>query len=165
MFISPKLNAGMNAQIGHEFAASQQYVAIAAWFASETLPSLSGKFFEQSAEERGHALKFVRYILDAGGKVEIPALPAPKSTFTTVEEVVKLSLEREKEVTRQISDLMALAVKEANFTAQQFLGWFVTEQLEEVSSMEALLKIVQRAGEKNLLFVEGFIARAAAAQK
>lgn len=160
LFLSPTLNTAINLQIGREFAASQQYVALAAWFATENLPCLAEFFFQQATEEREHALKFAKYILETGGKVEIPALPAPKSGFGSVEEGVQLALDSELEVTRMINDLMTQAVKDTNYAAQQFFGWFVTEQVEEVASMEHLLSLVRRAN-GNLLLVEAAVARMA----
>jgi ferritin len=153
------MNAAINEQIGNEFAASLQYVAIASHFAGEGLAELAGRFYQQAAEERDHAMRFVKYLVDAGGHVAIPAIAAPKAAFASVEEAVALSLEWEKTVTRQINGLVALAIAESDYIAQNFLGWFVSEQLEEVSTMDNLLKVVQRAGPNNLLYVENYITR------
>jgi len=136
-----------------------QYVAIASHFAAESLAELAATFYAQAAEERDHAMRFVKYLVDAGGTVEIPAIPAPKSSFKSVEEAVKLSLAHEKGVTAQINGLVELAIKESDHITNNILAWFVREQLEEVSSMENLLKVVQRAGESNLIYVEGYLAR------
>ena len=159
MLISKKVIEAINQQIGNEFSAFLQYVAIAAHFDSEALTELSRHFYKQADEEREHALKFIKYVNDAGGRVTIPAVDAPKATFKSVEESVKLSLEREIEVTRQINSLVALAKSEKDYTTDNFLQWFVREQLEEVSSMDHLLKIIQRAGEGGLLRVEEYLAR------
>ena len=159
MLISESMNAALNQQIGNEFSASLQYVSIASHFASETLPELAGHFYRQADEERDHAMRFVKYVVDAGGRVEIPAIPTPQSEFKTVEEAIQLSLDREKTVTEQINELVQLALKESDYITNNFLAWFLTEQLEEVSSMESLLKLVQRAGESNLLFIEDYLAR------
>lgn len=158
MLISKKMNASINEQIGNEFGAALQYVAIASHFAGDGLAELAAHFYRQAEEERGHALRFVKYVVDAGGRVEIPAIPAPKATFKSAAEAVKLSLDQEKIVTGQINGLVELAIKEADYITQTFLAWFVTEQLEEVSSMEHLLKVLQRAGEQNLLYVEAYLA-------
>ncbi len=159
MLISQTMNEAINQQIGNEFSASLQYVSSAAHFASETLPELADHFYTQSEEERGHAMRFVHYLVQAGGQVDIPAIPVTKSDFKTVEEAIQMSLEQEKTVTEQINELVQLALKESDYITNNFLAWFLTEQLEEVSSMESLLKIVQRAGEANLLFVEDYLAR------
>ena len=74
------------------------------------------------------------------------------------EQEKQLSVEWENEVTRQIRTLMDQAVKENDYLAQDFLRWFINEQLEEVTTMEALLKVIQRAGPDGLLFVESYIA-------
>lgn len=157
MLISDKMNGALNEQIGHEFGASIQYVAIAAHFDSEGLPTLARHFYKQATEEREHAMRFVKYTLDADGRVAIPAIPAPRSGFASAEEAVQLSLDWEKKVTKQINGLMDLAIKENDHITQNFLQWFMNEQLEEVSSMDTLLRLVRRAGEKGLLFVENYL--------
>lgn len=162
MLISENICAALTEQIGNEFGAMMQYYAIAAHFDRETLPMLAAHFYKQAEEEQEHALKFVKYILDAGGRVVFPAIPAPQATFQFAEDAVKLSLEREKEVTRQINHLLGLAKSQTDYTTDTFLQWFVQEQLEEVSSMQDLLSIVQRAGEGNLLRVEEYLARGTA---
>ena len=159
MLFSEKMNAAINAQIGREFAASLEYVSIASCFASEGLTELAKHFYRQAEEEHDHAMRFVKYVVDAGGRMAIPAIPAPKSAFTSAEEAVRNSLEWELTVTKHINTLVDLALQESDHTTQNFLQWFVTEQLEEVSSMETLLSIVRRAGESGLLTVEATLAR------
>jgi ferritin len=159
MLISEKVCAALNEQVGNEFSAMLQYVAIAAHFELETLPMLAGHFYKQAEEEKEHAHKFIKFILDVGGRVAIPALPAPQAHFKFAEDAVKLSLDQEKRVTQQINHLVGLAKAENDYATDTFLQWFVAEQLEEVSSMEDLLSIVQRAGEGNLLRVEEYLAR------
>jgi ferritin len=159
MLISEKVNAAMNQQIGRELGASNQYLNIAAYFDREALLELAGFFYRQSDEERMHALKFVNYIVDAGGSVSVPAVDAPKQAIESAETAVKLSVDWEMEVTRQINALMDMAIKENDHISQDFLRWFVSEQLEEVSTMESLLSVVRRAGQGGLLFVEDYLAR------
>ena len=159
MLISQDMNTAINEQIGREFGASLQYVAIASHFASESLPQLAAHFYRQADEERMHAMRFVKYVVDAGGRISIPAIVAPQSSFKTAEEAVQLSLNWEVEVTKQINHLVDLSMNENDHITRNFLQWFVTEQLEEVSSMETLLRTVQRAGEGGLLFVEEYLAR------
>lgn len=159
MLMSKDMNGALNEQIGHEFAASMQYVAIAAHFDCEGLPQLAAHFYRQANEEREHAMRFVKFVIDAGGRVEIPAVPAARSAFSSAEEAVQMSLDREMKVTKQINELMDRAIKENDHITRNFLGWFVEEQLEEVSSMDTLLNMVRRAGEKGLLFVENYLAQ------
>ena len=158
MLTSKKVINAINEQIGYEFSASMQYYAIAAHFAAEALPQLSQHFFQQAEEEKGHALRFIKYVVDAGGRVVIPAIDAPKSTFKNPEVAIKLSLDQEVKVTHQINALVELARLEKDYITINFLQWFLTEQLEEVSSMDNLLKILQRAGD-DLLQADEYLAR------
>ena len=158
MLTSKKVINAINEQIGYEFSASMQYYAIAAHFAAEALPQLSQHFFKQAEEEKGHALRFIKYVVDAGGRVVIPAIDAPKANFKTPRDAVKLSFDQEVQVTKQINALVGLARKEDDYITINFLQWFLTEQLEEVSSMDNLLKIVERAG-NNLLQADEYLAR------
>jgi len=158
MLISQTLNEKINEQVGYEFAASIQYTAIAAHFDAEGLPFLARHFYNQAAEEHQHAMKFIKFLIDAGAHVEIPVIAKPACKFPFAEDAVKLSLEQEIKVTSLIDSLMDLALRENNHIAATFLQWFVTEQLEEVSSMDQLLKIVSRAGEAHILLVEQYLA-------
>jgi len=150
--------AVMNQQVANEFAASQQYVAIAVYYDSETLPLLAAHFYRQAVEERNHAMMLVQYLLDADHEVAIPGVKAPKASFADAAAPVALALEQEKRVTEQISALVALAREEGELVGEQFLHWFLQEQREEVSSMSDLLSVVRRAGD-NLLLVEDFLSR------
>jgi ferritin len=152
------MNDQMNQQIGHEFGASLQYISVAGYFDSVGLPVLSGFFLKQADEERMHAMKFVQYVMDAGGQVAIPAIPAGKTEFKSAEDAVKLALDWEYTVTRQITALLDRASSEKDYVGHDFLEWFAREQLEEVSTMDMLLKMVQRVGEKGLIDVENAIA-------
>jgi ferritin len=150
----------LNEQIANEFAASQQYVAIAAHYDSETLPQLAAFFYRQAVEERNHAMMIVQFLLDADLPVTIPGVEAPRTEFGGATEPVELALEQERRVTDQIVALVALAREEANLVGEQFLHWFLQEQREEVSSMSDLLATVERAGD-NLLLAEEYLARTA----
>jgi bacterioferritin B len=149
----------LNEQVGHEFAASQQYVAIAVYYDAETLPLLAAHFYRQAVEERNHALMIVQYLLDAGHAVVISGIAAPQTEFTDARAPVALALEQEKRVTEQIAALAALAREENDLVGEQFLHWFLQEQREEVSSMSDLLSVVERASESNLLLAEDYLAR------
>ena len=157
MMISPALAAAFNEQIGHEFGASMQYVSIAAHFQRSNLTLLAKLFFAQAEEEREHAMKFVKYLLDTKGELRIPAIPAAVPTFASAEAAVQAALAWEQDVTRQVGKLMDLAVKESDYLAQSFLQWFIDEQLEEVVKMDRLVGVVRQAGEKNLIMVEAYL--------
>jgi len=148
----------INAQVVEEFSASLQYIAIAFYFESETLPELAKFFHLQAQEEHEHAMKLLNYLSEAGAQTIVPATHQSKNLFESAEEAVALALSQEITVTDQINALVDLAIQENDHLTRQFLQWFVTEQLEEVSSMSDLLNIVRRA-KSNLLWVEDYLAR------
>jgi ferritin len=152
----------LNEQVGHEFAASQQYLAIAVYYDDETLPRLAAFFYAQSLEERNHALMMIQYLLDAGVEAPIPGVEGPQTGFADVVEPVALALAQERRVSDQINALAGIARSENDYTSEQFMQWFIKEQVEEVASMSDLLKVVQRAKD-NPLLAEEYLAREAPA--
>jgi ferritin len=148
----------LNEQIGHEFAASQQYLAIAVYYDDDTLPRLAAFFFAQALEERNHALMMVQYLLDAGVNAHIPGIAEPQNDFEDVVAPASLALEQERRVSDQINGLAAIARQEGDYTSEQFMQWFIKEQVEEVATMSDLLRVVERARE-NPLLAEEYLAR------
>ena len=148
----------LNEQIAYEFAASQQYVAIAIHYDAQTLPQLTAHFYRQALEERNHAMMMVQYLLDADETIVVPAVEAPLTSFADVVEPVRLALDQEKRVTGQIQQLSLTAREEGDLVAEQFMHWFLQEQREEVSSMSALLDVVERSKD-TVMHVEDFLAR------
>ena len=144
-------------QVGNEFAASQQYIAVAVWFHGQDLPQLAKHFYRQSLEERNHAMMMVQYILDRGLKIPIPGVEPVRNDFDNVEQPLALALSQEQEVTENIKELFAAARAENDPLGEQFMLWFLKEQIEEVSSMTTLLNIARRAG--NSFDIENFLAR------
>ncbi len=153
-----RFGAALNEQVAYEFAASQQYVAIAVHYDGQTLPQLAAHFYRQSVEERNHAMMIVQYLLDADLETAIPGVAAPQTAFADVVAPVALAFAQEQKVTAQIADLVKLAREEGDFVGEQFLYWFLQEQREEVSSMTALLQVVERSRD-NVMLVEEYLAR------
>jgi bacterioferritin B len=148
----------LNEQIGYEFAASQQYVANAVYYDAQTLPRLATFFYAQAVEERNHAMMMVRYLLDADADVRIPAVNAPETQFDDMVAPVALALEQERRVSDQIAALTGVARDEGDYLSEQFLQWFLKEQVEEVATMSSLLAVVERSSD-NAMFVEDYLAR------
>jgi bacterioferritin B len=150
--------AQLNEQISNELSASQQYVGAAVHYDAETLPRLAAFFYRQALEEREHAMMMVQYLLDVGEEVQIPGIAAMQSRFDDDVAPVRMALEQEKRVGEEIYALFELARETKDYRAEQFMQWFVKEQVEEVALMHDLLNVVERAGE-NILLVEDFLAR------
>jgi bacterioferritin B len=150
----------LNEQIRNEFSASQQYIAVAVYYDSQSLPQLAAHFYRQAVEERNHAMIMVQYLLDADESVVTPGIDSPQTDFADVVAPVSLALAQEKRVTEQIIELVKLAREQGELVGEQFLHWFLQEQREEVASMTELLAVVER-GKDNLLTVEEHLSRAA----
>jgi len=148
----------LNGQIGYEFAASQQYVAAAVHYDARTLPRLAAFFYAQAVEERGHALMMVQYLLDAGADPVIPGVAAPQTEFADLVAPVALALEQERRVSEQIGALAAVAREESDYASEQFMQWFIKEQVEEVATMSALLDVAER-GRDRPMEIEEYLAR------
>jgi ferritin len=148
----------LNEQVGSEFAASQQYIANAVYYDSLTLPRLAAFFYAQAVEERNHAMMMVRYLLDADAEVVLPGVAAPETNFADVVAPVARALAQEKHVSDQIAALMGVAREESDYLSEQFVQWFLKEQVEEVSTMSSLLTVVERSANAPDL-VEDYLAR------
>jgi bacterioferritin B len=155
---APAFVERLNEQIGHEFAAHQQYVACAVHYEGETLPQLARFFYRQALEERDHAMMMVQYLLDANAPVTVPGVVAPQTSFADIVEPVTLALEQERRVSEQINQLAATARQENDFTSEQFVQWFIKEQVEEVATMSDLLRVVQRSKDDPMA-IEDYMAR------
>ncbi len=149
----------LSEQIGHEFAASQQYLAIAVWYDDHEMPQMAAHFYRQAVEERNHAMMLVQYRLDRGWKVTIPGIPESvvRNDFANHREPIELALDQEKRVSEQIQALFAAARADNDGLGEQAMLWFLKEQVEEVAAMTTLLTIVNRT--ENLFDIENFIAR------
>ena len=148
----------LNEQIANEFAASQQYVGAAVYYDAETLPRLANFFYRQALEEREHAMMMVQYLLDVGAEVRIPDIKSQQTSYVDGVAPVRMALEQEERVGQEIYALFELAREEKDYRAEQFMQWFVKEQVEEVALMNDILNVVERAKE-NLLLAEDYIAR------
>ena len=134
----------LNTQIGNELAAHNQYLACAVYYDALTMPRMASFFYGQAVEERDHAMMMVQYLLDTDSEVTIPGVEAPVATFDSVVAPVDLALAQEKRVTEQINALLKTAREESDFASEQFMQWFIKEQVEEVATMSDLLAVVRR---------------------
>lgn len=148
----------LNVQIGNELAAHNQYLACAVYYDAQTMPQMSAFFYAQALEERGHAMMMVQYLLDTGADVVIPGVDAPVAQFEDVVAPVALALEQEKRVTEQIHELTRIARTEHDYASEQFMSWFIKEQVEEVATMSDLLAVVTR-NKDEFEDIEEYVAR------
>jgi bacterioferritin B len=148
----------LNTQIGHEFAAHQQYVACAVYYDALTMPQMASFFYAQAMEERGHAMMMVKYLIDSDAPVRIPGVSAPQVEFADLVAPVELALEQERRVSRQINELTKIAREESDYASDQFMQWFIKEQVEEVATMSDLVAVVRRSRD-NIEAIEDYVQR------
>ncbi len=147
----------LNAQMGRELSAANQYLAMAIHLDARSLKELANFFYTQAEEERAHAMKFLHYVLQANAQPVIPAIPEPVADFESVEKIAEMGLAQEQEVTRCIHELVDRALSEKDHTTNRFLQWFVEEQLEEEATFNELLDVVRQT--ENLMLVEQYVFR------
>lgn len=153
-----KFHALLRDQIRNEFNASHQYIATAVYFANVDLLQLAKHFYAQAVEERNHAMMIVQYFLDRDITVELNGVDGAKTVFTDAREPIALALAQEETVTEQVVNLASTAREEGDYVGEQFMQWFIKEQVEEVAKMRTLLNVADRAGH-NLFDLEEFVAR------
>ncbi|MCV7402963.1 ferritin [Mycobacterium fragae] len=153
-----KFHALLQEQIYNEFTNAQQYIAVAVYFDDSDMPQLAKHFYRQAVEERNHAMMLVQYLLDRDVRVEIPGVDGVRNTFDTPRDALALALEQERAVTEQVSTLAAVARDEGDYLGEQFMQWFLKEQVEEMALMTSLLRVADRAG-GNVFDLENFVAR------
>lgn len=153
-----KFHALLQEQIRHEFTATQQYTAIAVCFDNDDLPQLAKYFYRHAGEEREHAMKIVQYFIDRDFGIEIPGTDEVRNQFDTPRDAIALALDLERTVTKQVSTLAAAARAEGDYLGEQFMWWFLAEQVEEEAVMTTLRNVAERAG-ANMFDLEEFVAR------
>ena len=142
--LKPKIAAALNTQIGNEFTAAYNYLAMAGWFEFKNWSGFARWMYVQREEEVTHAMKLFKYVCDRGGLVELPALGKPAVAYRDAHEIFARAFETEKVNSKAINDLYALALAEKDYMTQSFLKWFLDEQVEEeniTDEVEALLKV------------------------
>lgn len=155
---TPMFHNLLREQIRSEFHAAQQYLSVAVWFDDQDLPRLAKHFYRQSLEERNHAMMIVQHLMDNGLPVVIPGVDGVRNDFSNIHEPIALALEQEKRVTEEITRLAKTARAEDNYIGEQFIQWFLAEQVEEVAQMTTLLNVVTRAGD-DVFRIEDYLAR------
>jgi ferritin len=151
--LTEKLEKALIEQIRAEEESSRLYLSMASWCESKGYAGAAAFLFEHATEERMHALKLLSYVNDRGGHARILALEEPQASFNSLQEVFEKVLEHEIKVTALINELVQITMEEKDYTSNNFLQWFVTEQIEEESLARGILdKFSLAAGEKGGLF-------------
>ncbi len=152
--ISQKIEKAINEQINAELFSSYLYLSMSAFFESISLPGFAGWMKAQAKEELEHAMKFFEYVNERGGKVILKDVEASEWQWDKPLDVFKQVYSHEQKVTGLISGLVDLAREENDHATDNFLQWFVAEQVEEEASAEQIVNKIKLMGESgNALFM------------
>ncbi len=144
--ISAKLEKALSEQMNVEDLQSRVYYSYGIWASDNAYGGIGNFLFRHAQEERNHAVKFMQYILDRGGKPSIDALPAPGKDPKNLTDCFNLVFEHEVDNTEKIYALVDLAMEEKDWATWNFLQWFVKEQIEEEKLALALIDKLKIAG-------------------
>jgi ferritin len=148
--LSKKVEQVLVAQIEKELYSSNLYLAMASWAETSGYKGIAEWLYAQADEEHMHMLKFMKFVNERGGKAIIPAIQKPESDFKNPMDVFQKVLEHEIYVTESINNIVAVCVEEKDFSTQNWVQWFVTEQLEEEASVSEIIDKLKLAGEHSL---------------
>lgn len=164
--LKPKVEEALLSQIEKEMFSSNLYLAMASWAERNGYAGVAKWMYAQADEERVHLLKFISYVNERGGKAIIPSIEQPEAEFKSVRDLFEKTIAHEQFITESINDIVAVMMEERDFNSQQWIQWFVNEQLEEeaqVSSIIDKLKLIGDSGNLYLFDRDIFGLRAAAA--
>ena len=152
--LGKKMREALNEQIKHELESAYIYLSMVAYFESIGLEGMAQWMRVQSQEEVGHAMKFFDHINERGSRVELLALAQPKKEWSSPLEAFKVAYAHEQFITGKINELVKIAVDEQDHAAGILLQWFVSEQVEEEASADAVVQKLKLAGDaKAALFM------------
>ncbi len=148
--LSKKIEEICNLQVEKEGYSSHLYLAMAAWAEHEGFAGIAQWLYTQSEEEKEHMLKFISYINERGGSVVIPAFKKPPEEYKGIKEMFDDILKHEQYISASINEIVALCIEEKDYTTHNWIQWFVAEQIEEESSVQAIIDKLKLVGDKNL---------------
>ncbi|MBN1107398.1 MAG: ferritin [Bacteroidales bacterium] len=148
--LKKKIEDICNRQVEREGYSSNLYLAMASWAETSGFAGVSSWLYAQAEEEKMHMLKFIKFINERGGKAVIPAFKKPPADYKNIEEMFAEVLKHEQFVTQSINEIVELTLNEKDYTTHNFLQWFVTEQIEEESSVQAIIDKLRLIGKNSL---------------
>lgn len=145
-----KVEEILNVQIQKEDYSSQLYLAMASWAENQGFEGVTEWLYAQSEEEREHMLRLVKYVNERDGVAVIPGMETPPDDFGNVFDMFDKVLEHEKYISASINEIVAVCIAENDYTTHNWIQWFVTEQIEEESSVKAIIDKLKLVGKNNL---------------
>ncbi len=152
--VSKKMIDALNNHLNEEFYSSYLYLSMATYFEDKNLNGFANWFKLQAQEEWAHGMKFYEFINQTGGKVTLKAIKAPKTSWKSIMDAFKETLNHEKHITGLINKLVGQAMQAKDYATNNFLQWFVNEQVEEEATVEEIINKLEMIGDaKSGLFM------------
>ncbi|MDP8206296.1 MAG: ferritin [Candidatus Electryonea clarkiae] len=145
--LSKKMMNALNKHLNAELYSWYLYLSMVSFFKDQNLEGFANWMELQAEEEMMHSMKFYNYIIERRGSVTLDEIAKPEQTWKSTLKVFEFTMKHEQKVTALIDDLVILARKEKDNPAEIFLQWFVTEQVEEESNVDAVISRIKLAGD------------------
>ncbi len=152
--LKPNVLAALNAQIGKELHSSHLYLSMAAYFESVNYSGFAHYMKVQALEERAHAMKIFEYVVQRSGTVELGGIEAPHNDWTSVVDALEKAYNHELFISNSIHELVHLARQEKDLPTENFLAWFVSEQVEEEATALDVYENAKRVNENGLFYLD-----------
>ncbi len=148
--LTPKIQDALNSQINAELWSAYLYLSMGMHFEAEGLPGVANWFKVQFKEEQDHAMIFMNYVNQRGGRVDLKAIDSVPTSWKSPIDAFKDTLEHEQKVTAMINDLYLLAEAEKDYATRDRLAWFVSEQVEEENTARELIDKLRMIGDNGM---------------
>lgn len=148
--LKPKVEEILNIQIQKEAYSSFLYLSMASWADNKGMPGVSQWLYAQAEEEKMHMLKFIGFVNERGGNADIPAIEKAPSDWKDIFVVFEEVLKHEQYISQSIHEVLEVAINEKDFPTQNWIQWFVTEQIEEEASVQDIIDKLNLMGTHNL---------------
>ena len=152
--LTTSMQKAINHQIADEFNASYLYLSMSAYCESIGFQGFAKWLRKQSAEEVEHAMRLIGYMNDQNTKVVLQQIYEPEKTFGSLTDMMEQALLHEQEISDAIYLLYGQAGEEEDYTTQNFLDWFIEEQLEEEKTVGDVVEQLRIYGETKSVVYE-----------
>ncbi len=145
--LSEIMQDAINRQINAELYSAYLYAAMAMYFEAVDMSGAAKWMNAQAQEELMHAGKFMNYLNERDGRVILDTIEKPPLEWESVLDAFKSALEHERKVTSLINGLVTLAREENDHMTDNFLQWYVAEQVEEEASVGEVVRKLRLIGD------------------
>ena len=161
--LNEKVQKALNEQMNMEFFSANLYLSMSAWMDGNSLKGMAHWMRLQADEEQEHGMNFFDFIQARGGSAEIGTIQAPKTSWDSPLQVFEESWQHECKISELINDIADLTIHEKDFATQSFLQWFITEQVEEESTVQEIVERLKLVGNNGaaLFMLEADLGRRA----